>query len=69
MTRTTACGRCGTRYDVHAFGALTTVHRLDRDALAGIVVRWPEGTTVDVRSCAKCSRPIARLARHASAAA
>lgn len=63
---TTSCGRCGTRYDVHSFGALKTVHRLDREALTGIVVRWPEGTTVDVRTCAKCARPIARLARQAS---
>ncbi|AKV03005.1 hypothetical protein AKJ09_09668 [Labilithrix luteola] len=65
MIRATSCGRCGTRYDGHAFGSLAPVERLDRDALAAIVVRWPEGTTVEVRACAKCARPIARLTRQA----
>lgn len=53
--------RCGARYEPGAFERLDVVRVLDVDELAPIVVRWPNGVTVDVRACAACKTPLARL--------
>ena len=60
------CGRCGTAYDAAVFADLVPVRRLVSAELAEHVVHWPDGVVVDVRSCARCQAPIARLSREAS---
>jgi hypothetical protein len=58
--------RCGARYASETFASLVSVLVLDTHQIAPLVVRWPEDTVVDVRACARCATPIARLAiRHA----
>lgn len=58
------CGRCGASYERAAFMDLAPVRTLESTDLAGhVVVSWPAGVTVDVRACARCSTPIARLRR------
>jgi hypothetical protein len=58
--------RCGARYGPDTFASLTSVLVLDTHQIGPLVVRWPEDTIVDVRACARCATPIARLAiRHA----
>lgn len=61
--KTHRCGRCGTRYEHDAFVALALVERLEGSAIAEHVVQWPDGTTIDVRSCGRCQGPIARMTR------
>gem|GEM_PF-4242592 len=61
-----AC-RCGAHYAESAFAELAPVQVLRQQELAGIVVRWPDGMIVDVRACAACASPIARLASKPSA--
>jgi len=53
--------RCGVRYAPEAFVKLEPVAVLGTAEIAPLVVRWPEGVVVDVRTCAKCAAPIARL--------
>jgi hypothetical protein len=60
------CGRCGLGYARAAFAELAPVRTLDAAELAAHVVRWPDGVVVDVRVCARCKAPIARLNRLAS---
>lgn len=57
------CGRCGTTYEADRFADLVPVRRLVSAELAEHVVHWPDGVIVDVRSCARCQAPIARLSR------
>lgn len=61
--KTHRCGRCGTRYEHGAFGALALVERLEGTTIAEHVVQWPDGTTIDVRACSRCQGPIARMTR------
>ena len=60
------CGRCGAAYEAPAFEDLAPVHTYLDEELSAQFVRWPEGTVVDVRACARCQTPIARLTRKAS---
>jgi hypothetical protein len=62
--RTIRC-RCGKCYPAPTFARLSPVRVLDSTEIAPLVVRWPDDTVVDVRACAGCSAPIARLARRA----
>lgn len=55
--------RCGARYEGRAFERLDVVRVLEVDEIAPLVVRWPHGVAVDVRACASCATPIARLSR------
>lgn len=55
--------RCGARYVPAAFAKLAPVRRLEATEIAPLVVRWPDDTIVDVRACAGCASPIARLVR------
>jgi hypothetical protein len=57
------CGRCGAAYEAAQFGDLAPVRRLVSTELAEHVVHWPDGVVVDVRECARCQAPIARLSR------
>ncbi len=57
------CGRCGADYEASVFADLVPVRTLARAELAEHVVHWPEGTVIDVRRCARCQTPIARLSR------
>jgi ribosomal protein S27AE len=57
------CGRCGATYEAERFADLTPVRRLASADLVEHVVHWPESVVVDVRECARCEAPIARLAR------
>jgi hypothetical protein len=57
------CGRCGKRYAFSEFSALPTQRVLARADLATVVTEWPESVTVEVRVCAHCASPIARLSR------
>lgn len=57
------CGRCGTHYEPARFADLAPVRTLAGDDLHGCVVDWPAGLVVDVRACARCQTPIARLSR------
>jgi hypothetical protein len=61
-TRAAPC-RCGASYDAFAFGQLDVVRVLGAEEIAPLVVRWPHGVAVDVRACASCTAPIARLSR------
>lgn len=56
--------RCGAIYAPPELARLEGVRVIDVAELAAIVVRWPENTVVDVRRCACCGGPIARLVRH-----
>ena len=60
------CGRCGARYESKAFSDLSAVRTFAGTDLEEQVTAWPTGTVVDVRSCARCRMPIARLSRRAS---
>jgi hypothetical protein len=62
-SRPARCGRCGASYPASAFAELRAVGCLARGELAGIVVDWPPNVVVDVRACAACTAPIARLFR------
>ncbi len=55
--------RCGARYARAAFSKLAPVTVLGTAEIAPLVVRWPDGVVVDVRACAGCAAPIARLSR------
>ena len=55
--------RCGVRYAPAAFAQLAAVTVLGTAEIAPLVVRWPDGVIVDVRTCARCATPIARLSR------
>jgi hypothetical protein len=57
------CGKCGARYERAAFSDLAPVQTLGSNELADHVVHWPDGIKVDVRACARCQTPIARLDR------
>mgnify|MGYP001306831348 CR=1 FL=1 len=57
------CGRCGADYDATRFADLVPVHTFAGAELADHVVHWPDDVVVDVRACARCKAPIARLAR------
>jgi hypothetical protein len=57
------CGRCGAVYPFPPFRALAPVRTIAESELAANVIRWPPNVIVDVRSCARCRAPIARLAR------
>lgn len=59
---TRRCGRCGVRYGAETFVGLRAVRVLGPEEVAPHVVRWPDGVVVDVRACARCDAPIARLA-------
>ena len=61
LTRGTRCTRCGARYDRAAFRALPPVQTLRDDEISAIATGWPPGVVVDVRACAACASPIARL--------
>jgi hypothetical protein len=52
---------CGARHSESRFAELGAVRVLDAEALEGVVVRWPEGVVIDVRSCDRCGGTIARL--------
>ena len=65
-TRRCRCGRCGADYEAATFASLSPVQTFAGDDLVEQVVHWPAGVVVDVRSCARCKTPIARLARRAS---
>jgi hypothetical protein len=54
---------CGARYVPAAFAKLASVRRLEAAEIAPLVVRWPDDTVVNVRACAGCASPIARLVR------
>jgi hypothetical protein len=60
------CGRCGADYEPSVFAALAPVSTFGGDDLVDHVVHWPAGVLVDVRACARCNSPIARLTRPAS---
>lgn len=60
------CGRCGAHYEPAMFADLAPVQTLAGNDLTEQVVRWPDGVIVDVRACARCQTPIARLIRKAS---
>ncbi len=60
------CGRCGADYPAVAFADLVPVQTLAESDLSDYVVRWPNGIVIDVRVCARCQTPIARLSRRAS---
>jgi hypothetical protein len=62
VTHAFSC-RCGVRYVASAFAKLAPVRRLEATEIAPLVVRWPDDTVVDVRACAGCASPIARLVR------
>jgi len=66
-SRRCRCGRCGTDYDAAVFADLAPVKTLGGADLADHVVHWPDGVVVDVRACARCQTPIARLSRSAAA--
>jgi len=53
-------------YEPARFADLVPVRQLVSTELAEHVVHWPDGVIVDVRACATCQGPIARLARDAS---
>jgi hypothetical protein len=55
------CARCGHACAVAAWRAMPPQHALGRADLAGVVTEWPAGVTVEVRACAACGRPIARV--------
>lgn len=59
------CGRCGADYGAIAFGDLVPVRTLGESDLTDYVIRWPDGIVVDVRKCARCETPIARLLHRA----
>lgn len=61
--RPVASCRCGARYEACTFERLDVVRVLEVDEIAPLVVRWPPGVSVDVRACASCATPIARLSR------
>lgn len=56
------CGRCGAHYAAPAFLDLTRLGTLAEGELSAFVSRWPNGLVVEVRACARCQGPIARLA-------
>jgi hypothetical protein len=60
------CGRCGADYGSIAFADLVPVQTLAESDLTDYVVRWPDGIVVDVRKCARCQTPIARLTHRSS---
>jgi hypothetical protein len=60
-TTPTRCGRCGASYDLDALDALAHLHTVGEAEIASIATRWPAGVVVDVRACARCASPIARL--------
>ena len=53
--------RCGARYCSATFAELEPVRQLAAEEIAGLVVAWPVGVIVDVRTCAGCAAPIAKL--------
>jgi hypothetical protein len=57
------CGRCGADYEPAVFADLAPVSTLGGSDLAEHVIHWPAGMIVDVRACARCKTPIARLRR------
>jgi hypothetical protein len=58
-----SCGRCGCRIEPAVFRDLRRIRTLAREDLAAHVVKWPEDVVVDVRACARCTSPVARLVR------
>jgi hypothetical protein len=65
-SRRCRCGRCGADYEPGRFADLAPVQTFAGNDLADHVVHWPDGVVVDVRACARCKSPIARLTRSAS---
>ncbi|MDB4940702.1 MAG: hypothetical protein JWP97_236 [Labilithrix sp.] len=55
--------RCGARYDAASLAALRPLQTLAAAEIAPIAVGWPAHVVVDVRACASCNAPIARLVR------
>jgi len=53
--------RCGARYCSATFAKLEPVRQLAAAEIAGLVVAWPADVVVDVRACADCAAPIAKL--------
>jgi hypothetical protein len=64
--RAVAC-RCGARFTACEYAALAAVRILEESEIAPLVVQWPVGTVVEVRSCSSCASAIARLVRRRSA--
>jgi hypothetical protein len=60
------CSKCGAQYGRLAFEDLVPVKTLGESDLSDYVVRWPDGIVIDVRTCSRCSAPIARLTQRAS---
>lgn len=60
------CGRCGADYEAARFADLVPVRTFAGAELTEHVVHWPDGVVVDVRACARCQTPIARLSRATS---
>ncbi len=53
--------RCGARYCSATFAKLESVRQLAAEEIAVLVVAWPSDVVVDVRTCASCAAPIAKL--------
>ena len=60
VTSKRAC-TCGRIYDLETWTALPLTRRLTAEHIASLASPWPPHLVVEVRVCAGCHRPLARL--------
>jgi len=58
-----SCGRCRRVYSLAAWGELPKVHTLTPEEVHRHVTDWHDERVIEVRSCASCERPMARMVR------
>jgi cytochrome c553 len=58
-----SCGRCHRAYSVAAWGELPKLSTLTREEVHRHVIDWRDERVIEVRSCASCERPMARMVR------
>ncbi len=58
-----SCGRCHRVYSLAAWGELPKVCTLTPEEVLRHVIDWHDERLIEVRSCASCERPMARMVR------
>jgi hypothetical protein len=55
-----SCFACGASYSPDRWSELPRVDTLTGSELRQYLLRWPNGSVVEVRSCSVCDKPMAR---------
>jgi hypothetical protein len=53
------CGGCGAQFREETWLELALVQRVASEDLRRFLVRWPEGTSLEIRRCRHCGKNVA----------